>query len=156
MCLYDVVGSFRDNEDNLRILRTVKSHLNNGSIAVISVMNMELTEIIAQYLQLAGLLCFNTKADMKNAENLVNGSFAKTYGTTTYNDGLGEFYKIREILNTDVVDDNNIIALTNYNNLIAACIDEGYEDIAKVIKHINEEENIHVGMLQHAMTTISE
>ena len=24
------------------------------------------------------------------------------------------------------------------------------------IKHINEEENIHVGMLQHAMSTISE
>ena len=79
----------------------------------------QLTDIIAQYLQLAGLLCFNTKADMKNAKNLANGSFAKTYGTTTYKDGYGEFYKIRKILNTDVVDDDNIIALTNYNDLIA-------------------------------------
>lgn len=48
----------------------------------------ELTEIIAQYLQLAGLLCFNTKAEMKNAQNLVDGSFVKTFGTNTYNDGL--------------------------------------------------------------------
>ena len=79
----------------------------------------QLTEIIAQYLQLAGLLCYNTKVDMKAAENLVDGSFVKTFGTTTYNDGYGYFYKIREILNTDVIDDDNIIALTNYPTLIA-------------------------------------
>ena len=79
----------------------------------------ELTEIIAQYLQLAGLLCFNTKANMKAAENLVNGSFAKTFGTTTYNDGYGYFYKIRTLLNTDVIDDDNLIALTNYPTLVA-------------------------------------
>ncbi len=47
LCLYDVVGSFKDNEDNLRILKTVKTHLNSGGIAVISVMNMELTDSIA-------------------------------------------------------------------------------------------------------------
>lgn len=79
----------------------------------------QLTDIIAQYLQLAGLLCFNTKADLKAAQNLSDGSFAKTYGTSSYNDGYGYFYKIRQIQNTDVVDDDNIIALTNYNNLIA-------------------------------------
>lgn len=79
----------------------------------------ELTDIIAQYLQLQGLLCYNTKNDMKNAENLADGSFAKTYGENTYNDGNGAFYKIREILNTDVIDNINIIALVNYNNLVA-------------------------------------
>ena len=79
----------------------------------------ELTDIIAQYLQLAGILSFNTVTDMKAAENLANGSFVKTYGYSQLNDGLGRFYKIRTILNTDVIDDINIIALTNYNNLIA-------------------------------------
>lgn len=79
----------------------------------------ELTDIIAQYLQLQGLLCYNTKNDMKNAENLANGSFTKTYGDIEYNDGNGAFYKIREIKNTDIIDNINIIALTNYNNLIA-------------------------------------
>lgn len=79
----------------------------------------ELTEIIAQYLQLAGLLCFNTINDLKNAENLVDGSFCKTYGKISYNDGYGNFYKIRNIINTDIIDDDNIIALVNYPNLIA-------------------------------------
>lgn len=76
----------------------------------------QLTDIIAQYLQLAGILAFNTLNDLKNAQNLSNGSFTKTFGTTSYNDGLGNFYKIREIRNTDVVDNVNIIALSNFNN----------------------------------------
>ena len=42
------------------------------------------------------------------------------------------------------------------NCCIQACNDEGFHDIANVIKHINEEENIHVGMLQYAMQTISD
>lgn len=69
-------------------------------------------------------------------------------------DGYGPKLAITDMLLQAVNDENTTIQY--YNNLIAACIDEGYEDIANVIKHINEEENIHVGMLQHAMTTISE
>ena len=79
----------------------------------------QLTEIIAQYLTLQGLLCFNTLSDLKNAENIANGSFVKTYGTNSIGDGIMYFYKIREIENTDVVDNLNIISLTNYPNLIA-------------------------------------
>jgi hypothetical protein len=79
----------------------------------------QLTDIIAQYLQLSGILAYNTINDLKNAENLVNGSFAKTYGKNSYNDGLGAFYKIRNVLNTDVIDNDNIVALANFNNLVA-------------------------------------
>lgn len=86
----------------------------------------ELTEIIAQYLELAGLLCFNTVNDMKNADNLTNGSFTKTLGNDTYDDGYGNFYKIRTLLNTDVVDEENIISLTNYPTLIAELIPNNY------------------------------
>ncbi len=46
-CLYDVIGSFRKEEDNLRVVRSIKRNLKKGGIAVISVMNMELTESIA-------------------------------------------------------------------------------------------------------------
>lgn len=100
----------------------------------------ELTDIIAQYLQLAGLLCFNTKVDLKSAQNLVNGSFAKTYGTLAYNDGYGYFYKIRQIQSADVVDDDNIIALTNYNNLIAEkIIDANITNINTEISNIEDE-----------------
>lgn len=47
MCLYDVIGSFRQEEDNIRIIRSIKRNLKKGGFAIISVMNMELTESIA-------------------------------------------------------------------------------------------------------------
>lgn len=73
----------------------------------------QLADIIAQYIQLAGVLAYNTKAQMKAATNLVEGSITKTLGNTSYQDGQGAFYKVREIQNTDVVDDENIIALSD-------------------------------------------
>lgn len=79
----------------------------------------ELTEIIGQYLKLVGLLCFNTLTDLKNSTNLIDGSFVKTLGENEYNDGNGYFYKIRTLLNTDTIDEKNIIALTNFKTLIA-------------------------------------
>ena len=78
----------------------------------------ELEAIIGEYLQLAGILAYNTKAEMKAAENLVDGSICKTLGNSTYSDGQGNFYRVREIINTDVVDDDNIIALHD-ENLVA-------------------------------------
>lgn len=79
----------------------------------------ELADIIAQYLEVASVLAFDTKASLKAAENLVNGSITKTLGDISYNDGKGNFYKIRTITSGDVIDDDNILALTNYPTLIA-------------------------------------
>ena len=61
---------------------------------------------------------------------------------------------ITDMILQAINDENTTIQY--YNNMVAACNAEGFTDIANVIKHINEEENIHVGMLQHAMSTISE
>lgn len=61
---------------------------------------------------------------------------------------------ITDMILQAINDENTTIQY--YNNMVAACNAEGFVDIANVIKHINEEENIHVGMLQHAMSTISE
>lgn len=47
LCLYDVIGSFRETCDNKRIITNIKHHLNKNGYAVVSVMNMELTEAIA-------------------------------------------------------------------------------------------------------------
>ena len=69
-------------------------------------------------------------------------------------DEYGPKLAITDMLLQAVNDENTTIQY--YNNLIAACNQEGFTDIANIIKHINEEENIHVGMLQHAMSTISE
>ena len=111
--LVNYVETYLDNLD-------VQDEINNKLDEMVE--DGTLQEIITAYLQMSGLLCYNTKALMKAATNLIDGSFAKTYGETTYNDGRGEFYKIREIQNTDVVDDVHIITLTNYNNLIAELI----------------------------------
>lgn len=84
----------------------------------------QLTDIIAQYLQLAGVLAFDVVDDMKNAENLTNGSIVRTLGYSNIQDTNGSYYKIRNVLNTDVIDDINIIALTNFDNLVAEKIKE--------------------------------
>ena len=81
----------------------------------------QLTDIIAQYLQLAGVLAYNTVADMKTATNLVDGSICKTLGFHTINDGGDSFYKVRTITNQDDVNEMDIIAL-NDNTLIAELI----------------------------------
>ena len=98
----------------------------------------QLTDIIAQYLQLAGILAFNTLADLKGAENLSNGSFTKIYGKVTYNDGYGAFYKIRTLINTDVIDDDNLVALTNYPTLVAEKIFDATLNTIKDITDFNE------------------
>jgi len=81
----------------------------------------QLTDIIAQYLGLAGVLAFNTVNDMKSATNLVNGSTCRTLGFHEINDGGSALYKIRQITNSDVVDNMFIISLNN-ENLIAELI----------------------------------
>ena len=84
----------------------------------------ELADIIAQYLQLAGVLAYNTAADLAAAENLANGSICRTLGQNTYNDGNGAFFKVRTLTTSDVVDGRNIIALTNSDTLVAERISE--------------------------------
>lgn len=76
-----------------------------------------------------------------------------TEGSDTINE-FGSKLGLTDMLLQAVNDENSTIQF--YNSLMATAAEEGFEDIVQVIKHINEEENIHVGMLQHVMTTISE
>lgn len=96
----------------------------------------QLTDIIAQYLQLAGVLAFNTVADMQAGENLVDGSTARTLGKDNYLDGEGRFYKIRNITNDDVVDGVNIIQITAdpTNTLIAELIPDQMIELKPLIE----------------------
>lgn len=100
----------------------------------------QLTEIVSQYLQISGILAFNTISDMKTSDNLINGSFTKTYGKESLLDGKGRFYKVRTIKNTDVVDEVNIIALNN-PNLIAELIPEDTELITNLQNEIDTNTN---------------
>lgn len=108
--LTDYVKNYFDNLD-------VQDEINNKLDEMAE--SGQLTEIIAQYLQLAGVLAYNTLNDLKQATNIVNGSICKTLGNINYNDGKGSFYKIRQITSKDVVDEENIISLNISNTLIA-------------------------------------
>lgn len=99
--------------DNLDVQEEINNKLDNMA------QSGELANIIASYLEVNSLLCFNTINDLKNADNLIDGSFTRIFGKLTYNDGYGNFYKIRALVNTDVIDDDNIVALTNYPTLVA-------------------------------------
>ena len=108
--LQDYINHYFDNLD-------IQTEINNKLDEMAE--SGQLADIISQYLELASVLAFDTIEDMKNGDNFVNGSIARTIGKNQYNDGYGSFYKIRTILNTDVIDNENIIALTNFSNLVA-------------------------------------
>lgn len=44
LCLYDVIGSFIDNTENIKILNNIYNHLEDDGYTLISVMNYELTK----------------------------------------------------------------------------------------------------------------
>ena len=113
----------------------------------------QLTDIIAQYLKLAGVLSFNTVNEMKNAENVVNGTTCYTLGNTTFNDGYGSFYKIRYIKNTDHIDNNQIIPLNNFDNLVADKINNYY--ILDMNNRINSVENDFDNFSSNIQNTIN-
>ncbi len=114
--LQEYINNYFDNLD-------VQEEINNKLDEMAE--SGQLTDIIAQYLGLAGVLAFNTVSDMKNATNLVNGSTAKTLGYHSLNDGGGAFYKVRTVTNDDTIDEMTIISLYD-NTLIAELI---YADI---------------------------
>lgn len=105
----------------------------------------ELAEIVTQYLEINGVLGFDVINDLKGADNLIDGSIAKTLGKLNYLDGLGAFYKVRTVKNTDVIDDYNIVGLTNYPTLVAEIIPEKVKadiaDIQSDISDINDKIN---------------
>lgn len=86
--------------------------------------NGQLDQIIEQYLVSSAIWGFNTVSDMKQATNLIDGSFCKTLGYHSINDGGNAFYKIRTITNADVVDEGAIIALQD-ETLVAELIQNG-------------------------------
>lgn len=101
----------------------------------------ELADIIAQYIELQGILAYDTIDDMKNATNLSNGSFAKTYGYNSYNDGQGGYYKVRTMLNTDVIDNKTIVALHD-PSLIAELIISIYVETYNSVADMKDANNL--------------
>ena len=79
----------------------------------------DLATIISQYLGGINVYAYKTKSDMKNAEVLGAGAICRTLGETDYKTGNGNYYYIRQYLTTDVIDDDNIVAIPNKPEIIA-------------------------------------
>ena len=101
--------------DNLDVQEEINNKLDQMAL------DGTLQEIITTYIQANVAWCFDSVADMKLAENFVNGSYAQTLGYHAKNDGGAGLYKIRTITNDDVVDEATIIELAD-DTLIAELI----------------------------------
>lgn len=135
--LFVELKSYVDNYfDNLDVQEEINNKLDEMAESG------QLTDIIAQYLGLAGVLAYDTISNMASATNIAEGSICKTLGETTYNDGKGAFYKVRTITSSDVIDGVNIVALSASNTLVAEKMPE-YEiqTINNKINNINTEIN---------------
>lgn len=85
LCLYDVIGTYAEEADNLSLLQTVAVHLKRGGKALLSVMNYELTHSQAK----------NFFSLSKNPSSLLNLP-ASNIMETTGNIFNPEFYLIDE------------------------------------------------------------
>ena len=95
----------------------------------------QLQEIISEYLNSKAIFGFDTKDDMLNSPNLIDGSYAKTLGINDYSDGDGSIYKIRNITNSDIIDNDIITPMNTDDNLIAEKIP--YSNSKELFDEIN-------------------
>lgn len=135
--LIDAFNSLKDYVDNYFENLDVQDEIDNKLDEMAE--SGQLTDIIAQYLGLAGVLAFDTVADLVSALNIVNGSICKTLGNLSYNDGKGAFYKIRTVTSDDTIDGVNIIALDVSNTLIAELIP--YSNTYNIYKELQDKTN---------------
>lgn len=93
-----------------------------------------LADIISEYLNSIAIFAFDSVTDMKASENLVNGSYARTTGYYSANDGGGALYKIRTVTNDDTIDEAFIIEMNDSSNQLVAelIIDNNEVNIAQL------------------------
>ena len=100
--LNEYVTNYFDNLD-------VQEEINNKLDAMVEAGTLQ--EIISEYLNSTAIWGFESISDMKASTNLINGSYAKTYGSANVSDSNGCFYYIRNKTNDDVVDEINILQM---------------------------------------------
>ncbi len=81
LCLYDVIGSYSSDEVNAQIINKICQCLRPGGIAVVSVMNMELTEKVCKHRvsdvkkQIHTLLTLPPSLTMQKTGDIFNGNY---------------------------------------------------------------------------------
>lgn len=117
--------------DNLDVQDEINNKLNEMS------KDGTLQEIISVYLNSKAIFGFDNVQSMKDSTNLINGSYAKTLGFYSVNDGGGALYKI--------IDDNTLIEdggyIHNLNNGLKAVLITNNEINLKKIGAKGNDEN---------------
>lgn len=113
LCLYDVIGSFREENENEKIIKNIKQCLRPGGKAIISVMNMELTEHIAIHKTSlienpAGLLHLPPSNTMESTGNI----FKPEYFLINTDDGL--VYRKEQFNNNGMLSAEYLVADKRY------------------------------------------
>lgn len=123
--LKDFVDDYFDNLD-------VQTEINNKLDEMAE--DGTLADIISLYLNSIAIFAYDSVASMTSSANLTNGSYARTFGFYSANDGGGALYKIRNVTNDDVIDGKFIISMGDpADNLIAELIIENNEVNVKQI-----------------------
>jgi hypothetical protein len=142
--LHDYVHDYFDNLD-------VQEEINNKLDAMVEAGTLQ--EIIAEYLDANVAWTFDTVADMKLASNLVDGSYARTLGFHSINDGGGATYYITD---SGTADEMQTIAVGDlYANLVLPAVvnpeifgaygDETHDDTDAIQKAINSNHPVVMG-----------
>lgn len=84
-----------------------------------------LENLVLEVIKLKSLICFNNIQDLKNSNNLIEGSFVKTLGFYSINDSGGAYYVIK--INDGSTNEINKIILNN--NLMAELVIENRMNI---------------------------
>lgn len=114
VALKDFVDNYFDNLDvQDEIDHKLDEMVEDGTLA----------EIITDYLQAQVSWTFDSVADMKASTNLIDGSFAKTLGYYSENDGGASQYKIRTKTAGDTPNEGDLIAIGN--SLVAELVVKG-------------------------------
>lgn len=116
--LYVVLKNYVDNYfDNLDVQDEINNKLDEMA------KDGTLQEIISKYLNTKALLGFDNISDMINSENLIEGSYAQTFGFYNVNDGGSKKYKIIKEQNAENVNGRSKINLL-HDDLYAISIDD--------------------------------
>lgn len=102
--LYNYVHDYFDNLD-------VQEEINHKLDAMAE--DGTLSDLISLYLNSIAVFGYDTVADMKSSVNLVAGSYARTLGFHTINDGGGALYKI---VDTGTANEMDIISISEELN----------------------------------------
>ena len=119
--LHDYVHDYFDNLD-------VQDEINNKLDEMFE--DGELQDILISYLQMNVNWCYDTVADMKASDVLIDGCFARTLGYGALNDNGGAIYKIRAKESGETADEKLLIAIGD--NLVAELITSNTVNIAQI------------------------